>query len=416
MREVFGQRSFRKLFFSNLFSGFGQGMSMIGISWYLVNQSGSAQVLGTTMFVSSIVFFFIGPYLGTLIDRFSRKLLLLLVNGLGFVVLGFCAVWGFSLPYENWMLILIYMVTLFINQIHYPTQSALVQESFTDRYYNDINSLLEIESQTASVLAGGVAGMILGQLGLPIVLLFDALTYLFAVGLMWTLEYRFTLVQNAKANAGKTWWTQLHDSWLFIRDRRGFLVFGITAMLPFVAVMVGNLLAPVWVNQTLHANVIIFSMHEMTYAIGAVAAGFLVMRMTRKFGPLAAMVGNMVVFALVSGLIVALPYGWMFVFLTTFHGWGNASVRLIRQNVYMRMVPKQHMGRVLSFFQSIGMLFRLILLGSFTLLIDFTGAGAGYLVLALLVILGAIGCFYSMRLILPSANAKPLLHPDTVEE
>ncbi|MGD8190393.1 MFS transporter [Brevibacillus ginsengisoli] len=415
MREVFRQRSFQKIFFSNLFSGFGQGMSIIGISWYLVNQAGSAHVLGTTMFISSILFFFIGPYLGTLIDRFSRKNLLLFVNGLGFVVLGFCAVWGFALPYQDWMLILIYMVTLFINQIHYPTQSALVQESFTDRHYNDINSLLEIESQTASVLAGGVAGIFLEQLGLPIVLLFDGLTYLFAFGLISTLDYRFTLAHHVKANAGKNWWSQLHDSWLFIRGKRGFLVFGTTAMLPFVAVMVGNLLAPVWVNQTLHANVIIFSTHEMTYAVGAVAAGFLVMHMTRRFGALAAMVGNMVMFSLVLGFIVMLPYGWMFVFLTTFIGWGNTSVRLIRQNVYMRIVPKQHMGRVLSFFQSVGMFVRLILLGSFTLMIDITGAGAAYLVLAFLVILGALGCFFSMRSLL-TEDSDQALHLNTVEE
>lgn len=416
MWEVFGQRGFRKIFISNLFSGFGQGMSMIGISWYLVNHSGSAHVLGTTMFVSSILMFLIGPYLGTLIDRFSRKILLLLVNGLGFVVLTFCAIWGYSLPYENWMLILIFMVTVLINQIHYPTQSALVQESFDDRHYNHINSLLEIESQTASVLAGGIAGIILGQFGLPVVLLFDGLTYLFAVGLLSTLEYRFTLGHHVKANAGKNWWRQLHDSWLFIREKPGFLLFGITAMLPFVAVMVGNLLAPVWVNQTLHADVIIFSTHEMTYAIGAVAAGFLVMQMTNRWGAFASMVGNMLVFALVLGLIVALPYGWMFVFLTTFIGWGNASVRLIRQNVYMCIVPKQHMGRVLSFFQSIGLLLRLPLLGLFTVLIDSTGAGTGYIVLAILVLLGAVGCYNSMRLILPTGGSSQVLHSDAVEE
>ncbi len=416
MKEVFRQRSFRKLFFANLFSGFGQGMSMIGISWFLVSQTGSAHVLGTTMFVSAILLFFVGPYAGTLIDRYSRKKLLLAVNLIGFILLGACAAWGFYAPYGNWMIIGIFLVTSLILQVHYPTQSALVQESFSDRHYNGINSLLEIESQTASVLSGGAAGIILGKLGLPIVLLFDAVTYLFAFWLLSTMEYTFTLTQHVKENANKNWLQQLSQSWLFVKEKPGFVLFGVTALLPFVAVMAGNLLAPVYVNQTLHADVMIFSTQEMSYALGAVSAGFLIMQLIRKAGPVKAMVGNMLFFALVLGLIVALPYGWIFVLLSTFIGWGNASVRLIRQNIYMRIVPRQHMGRILSFFQSIGMLMRLLLLGLFTAILDYSGAGAGYFILAILVLIGAIGCLYAMRLLLPAELQNNRLSSNAVEE
>ncbi|MGC5325701.1 MFS transporter [Brevibacillus sp. SYSU BS000544] len=400
MKEVFRQPDFQKLFYSNLFSGFGVGMSMIGISWHLVKESGSAQVLGSTMFISAVLSFFIVPYIGTLIDRYSRKNILLQINAAGFIVIGLCALWGYTADYNQWMLIGVFLVTNLIMQVHYPTQSALVQESFADRHYNSINSLLEIESQTASVLAGGISGIILESMGLPFVLLFDALTYLFAFFLLSRMNYTFTLNKRNQANGRKNWLHQLGDSWIFVREKKGFVLFGITAFLPFVAVMVGNLLAPVFVSQTLKADVIIFSAHEMTYAIGAVAAGFLIIRLSEKVGNMRAMIANMMLFALTLVCIVALPYGWMFVFLTTFLGWGNASVRLVRQNLYMRMVPKEHMGRVLSFFQSIGMLMRLLLLGLFTVLVDWTGAGTGYLILAVLVFAGAIGCYYSMRILL----------------
>jgi hypothetical protein len=47
MSEVFGNRNFRKLFFGNLFSSCGQGMTMIGIAWYLVQTTGTAKLLGS---------------------------------------------------------------------------------------------------------------------------------------------------------------------------------------------------------------------------------------------------------------------------------------------------------------------------------------------------------------------------------
>jgi hypothetical protein len=68
----------------------------------------------------------------------------------------------------------------------------------------------------------------------------------------------------------------------------------------------------------------------------------------------------------------------------------------------MVMIPKNLMGRVLSFFQLVGMMMRLALIGLFTLIIDYTGAGTGYLVLAGLLGLAAWGTYASIRLLLPS--------------
>ncbi|MGO0063730.1 MFS transporter [Brevibacillus fluminis] len=397
MKEVFGNRNFRKLFFANLFSGFGQGMSMIGISWYLVETTGSAQLLGSTMLISAVLMFFVGPYLGTLIDRFSRKNILLIENIVGFTVLIMLGVWGFFAPYGEWMLILIYMMTGLIFQVHYPAQSALVQEGFAAKHYNDINSLLEIESQTASVLAGGFAGIILSKMGLHYVLLFNALTYLFAYLQLARMAYTFTLAKQASSNAGVSWFSQFAQSWAFIRERKGFLLFGITAQLPFISVMAGNLLAPVFVNQTLKADVLVYSLSDMTYAVGAVAAGFLIMSIARRLGDYAAMTGMVFFFALIYFLIVAIPNGWAYITLFTFVGWSNAATRLIRQSVYMLAVPKHLMGRVLSFMNSLGMLMRLLLIGLFTWMLDLTGAAAGYLILGILLLVAGIGIMASMR-------------------
>ncbi|KNB71780.1 MFS transporter [Brevibacillus reuszeri] len=406
MREVFAHVQFRKLFFSNLFSGFGQGMTMIGIAWYLVETTGSAQLLGSTMFTSAVLMFFIGPYLGTLIDRFSRKKMLLIENMIGFTVLCLLAIWGFFGDYAEWMLIVIYLVTTFMYQIHYPAQSALVQETFAPKHYNDINSLLEIEGQTATVLAGGVSGILLSNYGLHVVILFNAFTYLFAFCLLSTMKYTFTLEREAKLNQGVSWIGQLVQSWRYIQEKKGFLIFGISALMPFIAVMASNLLKPVYVSQTLKADVSTFSLGEMAYALGAVSAGILISLVVRRMGQLSAMIGNTLLFAIVIIAMVALPYGWALITAYMVYGWCNSSVRLIRQSLYMKVVPKQFMGRVMSFFNSIGMMMRLILIGLFTVMIDYTGAGMGYLVLAGLLLLAAWGVAATMKYLLADAEAQ----------
>ncbi|WP_134686506.1 MFS transporter [Brevibacillus migulae] len=400
MRVVFGNPNFRKLFFSNLFNGFGQGMTMIGIAWYLVETTGTGKLLGSTMLFSSILAFLIGPYVGTVIDCFSRKKIMQTEQLGGFAVLAVMAAWGFWGDYQIWMLILIYLVTNFMYQIRYPTQSALVQETFEKKHYNDINSLLEIENQTAAVLSGGLAGLLLGQFGLQPVLMLNALTYLIAFLLMAPMDYVFTAEKQAKQQVRTSWWEQFSQSWRFIREKRGFMVFGVSSLMPFISIMMINLLNPVFVNEALGGDVSIFSLGEVTYSIGAAGAGLLVAGVIRKFGGFPSMVSNILLMAVAYVLIVALPNSWVFVIMSAFLGWCNASTRLIRQGLYMELLPNHFMGRVMSFLHSLGTLMRLTLLALFTFMIDLTGASAGYLVLAVLLLFAMLGIIVSMRLLM----------------
>ncbi|RAP24131.1 hypothetical protein C2W64_02865 [Brevibacillus laterosporus] len=413
MGEVFANRNFRMLFFGNLFSGFGQGMTMIGIAWYMVQTTGTATLLGSTMFFSGLIMLMLGPYLGTLIDRFSRKKILLAENLLGFLVLFLLAIWGYFGEYANSSLIVIYMVTTLIFQVHYPALTALVQEQFESKNYNDINSLLEIESQTSAVLAGGVAGFLLSHIGLQYVLFFNALTYLFAFLMVHSISYTFTLEKEVKQNINSSWVEQFMQSWDFVREKRGFFLFGIAVMMPFVAVMATNFLGPVFVAQTLKEDVLIYSLGEVAYAIGAIVAGIYIYHVMKRLGEYTSMIGNILIFSLGLAGMIIFSVGWIYVAMYIIVGWANASTRLIRQSLYMKLIPKELMGRVMSFFSSVGMLMRLILIGVFTVITDKTGAVFGHIVLIGLLMLSAVGIMCSLRLLLQASGEQFPLEKET---
>ncbi|MEJ8544875.1 MFS transporter [Brevibacillus borstelensis] len=404
VREVFGNRNFCRLFFSNLFSGFGQGMTMIGISWYLVESTGSASLLGTTMLVSSVLAFLIGPYSGTLIDRFSRKAILQIEQLGGFTVLAILTAWGFWNSYHEWIMVFIFLAATFMFQIHEPAQAAFVQETFDKKHYNAINSLLEIENQTALVLAGALAGLLLEKFGLHAVLLLNSLTYLAAFQMLSGIRYVSALERQGKQEPRTTWVDQFRQSWLYIKGRPGFLMFGISALMPFIAVLLVNLLNPVFVSQVLGGDVKIYSLGEVTYSFGAVVAGMAVALICRKLGEFPYMVFAFLLMAAALILTVAIPKAWIFVLLSAFLGWCNVSTRLIRQTLYMELVPNRFMGRVMSFLKSIGMLMRLLLIALFTVLIDSIGAAVGYLILAGLLVVAMLGIVVSMRSLIGQAH------------
>ncbi|MBU5210774.1 MFS transporter [Heyndrickxia sp. FSL K6-6286] len=400
MGEVIKNSNFRKLFLSNLFSGVGQGMTMIGISWYMIELTGTARLLGSTMIISAILTLLIGPFAGTMIDRFSRKAILQFEQLAGFTVLLTVSVWGWLGTYSEWMMVFIYLSSIFIFYMHESAQSAFVQEIFEPKLYGSINSFLEIENQTALVLSGALAGILLEKFGLHVVLILNALAYLLAFLNLLGINYVSTSKEKLKLDTRNSWLSMFNESWRFIKRRRGLMIFGVAALIPFITVMLVNLLNPIFVSHSLKADVKIYSLGEVTYSIGALISGVCTTIITRKLSSSSYMVANYFMMIVALILTVTFPKAGIFLLCSALIGWCNVSTRLIRQNMYMELLPNHLIGRVLSFFKSIGTLLRLLLLALFTIIIDLNGVAVGYFILAGILSLATIGIFLSFRLLL----------------
>lgn len=400
MGEVIKNSNFRKLFLSNLFSGVGQGMTMIGISWYMIELTGTARLLGSTMIISAILTLLIGPFAGTMIDRFSRKAILQFEQLAGFTVLLTVSVWGWLGTYSEWMMVFIYLSSIFIFYMHESAQSAFVQEIFEPKLYGSINSFLEIENQTALVLSGALAGILLEKFGLHVVLILNALGYLLAFLNLLGINYVSTSKEKLKLDTRNSWLSMFNESWRFIKRRMGLMIFGVAALIPFITVMLVNLLNPIFVSHSLKADVKIYSLGEVTYSIGALISGVCTTIITRKMSSSSYMVANYFMMIVALILTVTFPKAGIFLLCSALIGWCNVSTRLIRQNMYMELLPNHLIGRVLSFFKSIGTLLRLLLLALFTIIIDLNGVSVGYFILAGILSLATIGVFLSFHLLL----------------
>ncbi|MES1047742.1 MFS transporter [Heyndrickxia oleronia] len=400
MGEVIKNSNFRKLFLSNLFSGVGQGMTMIGISWYMIELTGTARLLGSTMIISAILTLLIGPFAGTMIDRFSRKAILQFEQLAGFTVLLTVSVWGWLGTYSEWMMVFIYLSSIFIFYMHESAQSAFVQEIFEPKLYGSINSFLEIENQTALVLSGALAGILLEKFGLHVVLILNALAYLLAFLNLLGINYVSTSKEKLKLDTRNSWLSMFNESWRFIKRRMGLMIFGVAALIPFITVMLVNLLNPIFVSHSLKADVKIYSLGEVTYSIGALISGVCTTIITRKMSSSSYMVANYFMMIVALILTVTFPKAGIFLLCSALIGWCNVSTRLIRQNMYMELLPNHLIGRVLSFFKSIGTLLRLLLLALFTIIIDLNGVSVGYFILAGILSLATIGVFLSFHLLL----------------
>ena len=106
------------------FSLFGSALVQFALVWYLTKQTGSATILATATLVAMLPQIVLGPFVGALVDRWNRRLIMILADGsiaLATVVLIYLFASG---RVQIWHIYLILMVRSLGQAFQFPAMQA----------------------------------------------------------------------------------------------------------------------------------------------------------------------------------------------------------------------------------------------------------------------------------------------------
>ena len=107
------------LFIANIISGLAQGISMIAIPWYFVEVVSRPEVFASAYLLITFLTLFWGLYAGTLVDRYSRKNLFIIVNLICGLLTGAISCYGFQIQYlPDLLVLLVFGITIFNYNVH----------------------------------------------------------------------------------------------------------------------------------------------------------------------------------------------------------------------------------------------------------------------------------------------------------
>lgn len=401
MATILKDKRLYALLTANIFSSVGSGMTMIAIPWLMINRANGEQVFGYASLFITILLFFVTPYIGILIDRFSRKKALLLCEVSGFLIVFIFSLWGFlGGHYETWQLMVLFLSGTFYFTLNFPFKFAFNQEIFEPSHYKTLNSVIEIQTQASSMLSGGIASLLIEKIDLSMLLLLNAIAYLLAFLLIWFVPYQQKNESFARRKINM--WFDMKEGFHYLKERPLQILFLTCSFLPFVSVMVGNYLFPVYISKTLQANATILGQSFMVYAMGAVLAGFTIPFIMNRFGHYRTVMITVVIFTTGILVIAWLPIVNIYLLLQFALGWGNAGTRVARNTIMMDMVPNQIIGRIDSFFNTVGLGIRVSLIGLITQTIHITGVSLPLSVLGFLLVMSFVGLLLSRKLFINS--------------
>ncbi|WNJ21402.1 MFS transporter [Pontibacter sp. G13] len=361
------------LFAANTISGFAQGITMLAIPWYLVNQPGGKALNATMVATVTFLALFWGIYAGTLVDRYSRKRIFQALTLTDAVILLGAAYLGYTWQQVPFPLIaLVFCATIFTYNVHYPNLYAFVQELFEPALYGRVNSAIEIQGQFTSFVGMMIGGILLdGSVGiawwpeawafdpwrLDEIFLLDGSTYVLGFCLISAIPYQR---DSRKAVDAGPIWNRVKYGFSYLWERKELMAFGIASYVVFFSLLVIiQVVGPVYVNDYLHADAWVLSSFKGLYAIGAIIAGL--MGMYRLFG------GNRTV-RQIMGLVILAGLVYSTYALTKsvtvmlggaiLLGIANAGTRILRITYLVKVVPNEVIGRVNSFFTVVNVLMR----------------------------------------------------------
>ena len=368
----------RLLLFANFISGIAQGISMISIPLYFA-QSSQSNWFNNAYVLITVVSLFWSLYGGTLIDKYNRKKIFLclnLVNGLAIGSIAYLE--STTTGYTNYMAAMVFAMTFWNYNLHYPCFYAFMQEITEKEHYDKIASYIEVQSQMASALAGAAAAFLISggfanqyfdltvePWTLSQIFALDALTYFAALAIIFLMRFK---PLSHRAAEGGTVLYRLRLGFNYLKEHPYTFLFGIATQSVFIVVLLHVFnLAPIYVSQHLKASSEVFAVSEVFYASGAVLAGLAVHKIFNKM-PFLQVIILLIFISVFEYCCLILSYSILIFYLMTFLlGFTNAGIRVVRVSHLFKIIPNQIMGRANSIFFLTNAFSRIIFLSIFSL-------------------------------------------------
>ncbi|HZC35407.1 MAG TPA: MFS transporter [Chthoniobacterales bacterium] len=363
----------------------GASVTFMAIPWLLIQQPQGKTILGYTNSLVTLVILLLLPYLGKLVDRNSRKAVVLIFLACGFAVnILVIAAMLLGGRVEVWELLTVFCYGSLGASVYYPAQFALNQEIFAHEQYEALSGAIEIQWQAGAMIAGAAGAFLISRVPLWAILAMDSLTYAVSFFLITRLAYHWSKPASSGGSALKLMW----EGVCYLRQRPRLSIVMFATFLPFLSLMVANYLSPIFVRDTLRMGAEVYGGGEVGYAVGAIAAGLTIPFINGKIGLIPTLLFTIGTYTIAVALNPILPAAPVFILSFILQGWGNAGSRVARSILVLKSVPNDIIGRVNLFYGAIERLFRAALLALVTYILPGFGPNLSYFILAAICLVG----------------------------
>ena len=267
-------RNFQLYFAGQLISGIGTWMQIIAQGWLVYQLSKSELALGIVGFASALPALVITPWGGVVVDRVSKRTLLVVTQCVAMVLAFVLAFLTFSGIVEVWHVVALAVVLGFVNAFDGPARQAFVVDMVGRADLSNAIALNSMAFNGSRIFGPAIGGVLLATFGAGWCFFWNGFTFLAVI--IGLLAMRLPPQEFAKRILSP--WQQLRSGVAYansIEQVRALL------LMAFVLSCFGitySTILPAFVDKVLHQDATAFGALNTAAGIGAIVTAFLIAR------------------------------------------------------------------------------------------------------------------------------------------
>ena len=344
---AFRSKNYRLFFIGQGISLIGTWMTQIATIWLVYHLTNSPIMLGVVGFTSQIPSFFLSPFGGVFVDRFSRHRTLIGTQILAMIQSLALAVLALTGVVHIWHIIVLSLFQGIINAFDAPARQAFVPELVEHR--EDLANAIALNSTMfngARLIGPAIGGLVIARIGSAYCFLVDGLSYIAVIIGLLAMTIKPKIIALSNVNPLQRIKEGFEYAFGFPPIRAILLL---SALVSFFA-MQYTVLVPIFADKILQGGAETLGFLMAASGVGALAGGiYLATRQTVVgLGKIIALAPGILGLGLIGfALSRVLP---MSLFTMLFVGFGTIMQIAAGNTVLQTVLEEDKRGRVMSLY------------------------------------------------------------------
>lgn len=276
MTQDIGSQSLRNfiiVWIGQLVSSIGSNMTTFAIEIWAWEFTGQATTLTLVGFFSLLPSIFITPISGVIVDRWNRKLLMIVGDIVAVALTGIILLLYLTNNLQVWHLYVTGAVSGTFNQLQGLAYSASVGLMVPKQHYARATSMEFLSNYGGSIMAPALAGYLYYIIGLVGISLIDIFTFVIAISSVLLVRIPNPILTPKEPFSRANIYQELSFGWRYIQANNSLLVLLITMLLFWLPHDIGNsLYTPMILARTGNNTLILGSLASAAGLGGVIGA------------------------------------------------------------------------------------------------------------------------------------------------
>lgn len=255
---------------------FGSQLVQFSLIWWLTQETGSATALAGAALVGLLPQVLLGPFAGTLVDRWNRRITMMAADALVAGATAVLAILFMTGMVEIWQVYAALFARSLAGSFHWPAMAASTSLMVPERHLTRVQGLNQMLQGGLNIASAPLAALLIGIVPIQTILGIDFITAAVAILSLLFIHVpqpRRDESKNAGDSGANNYWSDMRDGFRYIWDWPGLVAILLLAMLINLVINPAFTLLPLLVTGHFGGEAIQLAWLESALGIGVVVGG-----------------------------------------------------------------------------------------------------------------------------------------------